>query len=98
MSIYIIVLPMNIVSKQNIAVMKVPIKSIMGNQCHPGTTSYILDSDLLKKATTEYGVNAAGHLMNLVELKDQDILITLDEMHSLIEEANKICGEVLQRR
>jgi hypothetical protein len=36
---------------------------------------------------------AVEELINLVEMKDPDILITLDEMQSLIEQADKLCEE-----
>ena len=58
-----------------------------------GTASYILGSELLNKAVTEYGIMAVEDLMNLVKLKDPELLIPLDEMHSLIQEADKICEE-----
>ncbi len=58
-----------------------------------GTTSYILGSDLLKKASTEYGIMAVEDLRNLVEVKGPDILITLVEIQSLIEQADKLCEE-----
>ncbi len=58
-----------------------------------GTASYILGSELLNKATTEYGMMAVEDLLNLVKLKDPELLIPLDKMHSLINEADKICEE-----
>ncbi len=58
-----------------------------------GTASYVLGSELLNKATTEYGIVAVEDLMNLVKLKGPGLLIPLDEMHSLIKEADKICEE-----
>ncbi len=63
-----------------------------------GTTSYILGSELLNKATTEYGIMAAEDLMNLVKLKDSELLTPLDECHSLIQEADKICQEAAALR
>jgi hypothetical protein len=41
-------------------------------------------------AATEYGVMAVDDLMKLVELKDPNIIITLEDMYGLVQEANKI--------
>ncbi len=54
------------------------------------STSYILDSDLLKKARTEYGLTAVEDLMNVVGLKDPNVLITLEEVHDLIRDADEL--------
>jgi hypothetical protein len=46
--------------------------------------SYILDSELLTIAQTEYGLIAVEDLMNVVGLKDQKALVTLEEVQNLI--------------
>ena len=58
-----------------------------------GTASYILGSELLNKAVTEYGIMAVEDLMNFFKLKDPELFIPLDDMHSLIQEADKLCEE-----
>jgi hypothetical protein len=45
-----------------------------------GTASYILGSELLNKGTTEYGIMTVEDLMNLVKLKDTELLI-MSKMH-----------------
>ncbi len=53
-------------------------------------TSYILDSELLKQAKTEFGLTAVEQVMELVAHKDGNILITVDEVHELMQEADKL--------
>lgn len=55
------------------------------------TASYILDSDLLKKATTEYSLTAVQEVMELVEKKDPKVLITFEEVHKLMIQADGSC-------
>ncbi len=54
------------------------------------TASYILDSELLKQAKTENGLAAVEQVMDLVAHKDGNILITIDEVHELMQEADKL--------
>ncbi len=54
------------------------------------TASYILDSDLLKQATTEYGLTAVEQVMELVAHKDGNILITIDKVLEVMQEADKL--------
>ncbi len=54
------------------------------------TSSYILDIDLLKQATTEYGLSAVEQVMELVAHKGGNILITIDEVHDLMQQADNL--------
>jgi hypothetical protein len=54
------------------------------------TASYRLDSELLKIVWTEYGLKAVEDLMNVVGLKDQNALITLEEVQDLIRDADAV--------
>ena len=54
------------------------------------TASYILDSDLLKQAATEYGLSGVEQVMGLVVYKYGDILITIDEVHDLMQQADNL--------
>ncbi len=53
------------------------------------TVSYVLDSELLKKPRTQYGLTAVEDLMNLC-LKDPNVLIIIEEVHDLIREADEV--------
>jgi hypothetical protein len=44
------------------------------------TTGYILNSELLQSATTEYAINSVQYLMDVVQLKDPKVLITLEDL------------------
>jgi hypothetical protein len=48
------------------------------------TATYIFDSELLKIAQTEYGLTAVEDLTNVVGLKDENALMTLEEVRDLI--------------
>ncbi len=66
---------------------------------------HILDSELLKIAQTEYGLTSVEDLMNVVGLKDQNALITLEEVQDLIRDADavydndaRLCEEATQTK
>lgn len=44
--------------------------------------AYLLSDDLLKQAKTKYSIEAANKLMTLVEQRDPNVMITLQDMHS----------------
>jgi hypothetical protein len=54
------------------------------------TTGYILSSELLKLATTELAISSVQDLMDVIQLKDPNVLIPLDVMHALIRDADTI--------
>jgi hypothetical protein len=54
------------------------------------TTGYILSSELLKSATTEYAISSIQDLMDVIQLKDPNVLIPLDVMHALIRDADTV--------
>jgi hypothetical protein len=62
------------------------------------TTGYILSSDLLQSATTEYALNSIQDLMDVAQLKDPNVLITLEEMHALIRDADSVYEQETKSR
>jgi hypothetical protein len=62
------------------------------------TTGYILSSELLNSATTEHAINAVQDLMEVVQLKDPNVLIMLEEMHALIRDAGRVYEEEAKLR
>lgn len=54
------------------------------------TAFYILDIDLLKKATTDNGLTAVEWVMELVAHKDANILTTIDEVYELKKQADNL--------
>ncbi len=62
------------------------------------TTGYILSSELLQSATTEYAINSVQDLMDVVQLKDPSVLITLEEMHALIRDTDSIYEQEVKLR
>jgi hypothetical protein len=62
------------------------------------TTGYILSSNFLNLATTKYAINAVQDLMEVVKLKDHYVLITLEEMHALIRDADSVYEEEAKLR
>ncbi len=55
-------------------------------------------SELRKSAVAEYTINAVQDLMDVVQLKDPNVLITLEEMHALIRDADSIYKEEVKLR
>ena len=52
--------------------------------------SYMLDSDILKHATTEYGLTAAELLLNKVAEVDKDIMVELEEIQRAIQGGDEV--------
>jgi integrase len=54
------------------------------------TTGYILSSDLLQLAMIECAISSVQDLMDVVQLKVPNVLITLEEIHALIRDADSV--------
>ncbi len=54
------------------------------------TASCTLDNNLVKLATTEYGLTAVVQIVELVSHKDRNSLISMDEFHELMQHADNL--------
>jgi hypothetical protein len=54
------------------------------------TTGYILSSNILQSAMTEYAISSVQDLMDVIQLRDPNVLIPLEVMHALIRDADSV--------